>query len=81
MFKIGDTIISKNNTSYHYDGDLWLTKHRSYIIKDKFFITYNVWWFEIINDRDAIVQINLQQLERYFLSKKEIRKLKLEKIK
>ncbi len=92
MFETEDILISRNyikqingmpnegllnlaNLS-NYDFGLCLTKHKTYTLTNKFF-SIGVTWFEFMDDNNMTINFTLQQFERYFLSKREIRRLKL----
>jgi len=89
MCDSGDKVVSKNQieqlgksgfiNSSEYGGALWLTKYKNYILTKKFFSLGST-WFEFSDDTDNTIHFSLQQFERYFLNKKEVRKLKLEMI-
>ena len=90
MFETGDILVSRNRIeqigkygsvhSSYYAQQLWLTKYKSYTLNKKFINYMGATWFEFIDDNKQTIHFSLQQFERYFLSKREIRKLKLETI-
>jgi len=88
MFETGDKIISRNRIdqisksriSIEYGYSLRLTKYKTYTLTNKFFDLGAI-CFEFIDDNDIKIHLSLQQFEQYFLSKKEIRKLKLKTLK
>ncbi len=87
MFNIGDIIISRYDIkettkssiikSSEYGYSLFLTKHKTYILNNKFY-AFGTTWFEFIDDKNITTHFSLQQFENFFLPKIEIRKLKLE---
>lgn len=89
MFKEGDIVISRNRIEqvYSYEsiipdiycGPLWLTKYKEYKLQKKF-NSFGATYFIIYDDMNEEIHLNLQEFNRYFLSKDEIRKKKLQKI-
>ena len=56
-----------------------LTKYKEYILQRKF-TTFGSTWFVIDDDMNKQAHFTLQEFNRYFMSKSEMRKLKLKKL-
>lgn len=76
MFNIGEKIISKEKFVYKEE---FLTIGKTYILSD-IFNSLGSTWFRINDDDKTLFDLTLQEFEKCFLSKTEMRKRKLEKL-